>query len=340
MQEDQISCFHYPTSIVIVDDNKPFLEKIHFNIGKDILCMTYSNPEEAWNYIRHSIKQNSILKEIIGIDMSSEHYTHISSQLPLQYDVSKIYRHVYDRKRFAEISVAVVDYAMPSMSGNELCRKLKDLDSSIKIIMLTGEAEDPIAIELFNAGVIDKFLRKAQPNAEEDLKSSIIAMQNRYFQDLTYPIVQALVSDTDSSLGDPVFRRFFNKIYHDVSATSYYLIELSGSFLLMDNEGSPTFLIIKTVDELAGIADELENEGCPTELVESVRQGQLIPYFGSTQVNLHIKKGVIEKHLHEAKKLKGKKDYAYALLNELPGFSLERDKILSFNDYMTESEEM
>lgn len=335
MEENNISCFYYPTTVVVVDDNKSFLEKFQYSIGKDILCKTYSDPEEALAYIQNTVKKDAILKHIIAVDESSEHYSHASGQLPLQYDVSKIYEHVYNKDRFSEVSLIIVDYAMPSMNGEELCRRLKQIDgNSAKIIMLTGEADDPKAITLFNKGIIDKFLRKGQPNLEVDLKNSIIEMQKRYFLDLTYPIMQGLSSDKDSSLGDPIFRDLFNKIYLDIAASSYYLIELSGSFLFMDNAGVPTFLIIKTLDELEEIAEQIDKNKLPRKLIESVKNGELIPYFSHSSDDFDAEASVFEKHLYKAKKLKGKKDYVYALVNDLEGFSLKRDKILSFNEHI------
>ena len=69
--------------------------------------------------------------------------------------------HIYNKERFGETSVVVVDFAMPQMNGEEFCRKLGQLKgNSVKIIMLTGEADEEMAVRLFNAGVIDKFLRK------------------------------------------------------------------------------------------------------------------------------------------------------------------------------------
>jgi CheY-like chemotaxis protein len=336
MDENELACIHYPMTVVIIDDDESVLESIQLKIGKDIPCKTFSDPRKALDYLQHAIKKNDVLKNVIGIDESA-HYHHLSPNLPINYNIETLYEHVYDKNRFSEVSVIIVDYAMPGMDGEKLCRKLsRQRNNPVKIILLTGEVDEPMAVRLFNAGIIDKFLRKASQGLEEGLKKCIIEMQDHYFQDLTYPLVRGLVSEKDSALGDPAFRRFFNKLCKDVAASSYYLIEISGSFLLMDDAGSPTFLIIKLISELATIADGLEDSVLSQKVIRSIRSGEYVPYFGALDEDFYAAQPIFEKHLYKAKKLVGEREYAYAIFEEIPlGFSLDRDKITSFRTYIS-----
>jgi CheY-like chemotaxis protein len=331
----EISCIYYPTTVVVVDDNKSVLENIELKIGKYVPCKTYSNPNEALNFLQKEMKRTDILKNVIELDESSDHYSHVSTQVPIQYDISKIYEHVEKRDRFSEISVIVVDYAMPGLNGDELCRKLQRTKTNpIKIIMLTGEADEPIAVKLFNAGIIDRFMMKSQPNVDEELKNTIFEMQNLYFHDVNYPIVRGIASDKDSSLGDQVFVDFFSKLLRDISASSYYLIETSGSFFLMDSAGNPTWLLIRTLHELEEIANQIEPE-VSDELVDLIRRGEVVPYFGSHEPHYYADDKKLKKCLYKATRLKGERDYAYAILHEPPhGFAIKVDKIESLDDYI------
>ncbi len=337
MEEQKMTCIYHPTTVVVVDDNPSVLQNIQLTIGEIVPCKTFSVPEEALDYLEKDIKKNNALNEIIKINVESDNYTFESEQLPLQYDISQIHKIIYEKDRFSKVSLVVVDFAMPSMNGEEFCTKLRKVKgSTIKIIMLTGEANDPKAIQLFNSGVIDRFLRKAQHGTDEDLKKCIAEMQNIYFRDLTFQIVQGLSSEQNSSLGDPDFIKFFNKICHDISASSYYLIEISGSFLFLNNAGKPTWLIIKTLKELEEISHQIESH-ISEEIIASIHNGEVVPYFGGleTEIKCFGDEEELKKHLYKAEKLIGKKTYCYALLDELPGFPLERDKILSFNQYMS-----
>ena len=75
--------------------------------------------------------------------------------------------------------------------------KQKNQDTSVNIpkmpvvvATIANEADEDMAVKLFNAGVIDKFILKGQPGLAETLKNSIFEMQKRYFEDLTDPIVK------------------------------------------------------------------------------------------------------------------------------------------------------
>lgn len=335
MDENEISCIYYPTTVVAVDDNETVLRNLELKIGKNIPCITFSDPYKALDFMKVQMERSDVLKNIIGVDEHSEQYSHISSQIPIQCDISKILQHVMNKDRFSEISVLVVDYAMPGLNGEELCKQLKRKKSNpIKIIMLTGEADEPTAIKLFNLGIIDKFFMKSQVDVHEALESAIVAMSKHYFYDVNYPLVRAISSDDDSALGDPEFITFFNKLCEDISASSYYLIETSGSFFLTDNASNPTWLIIRTIKELEEIADQIESQNSE-ELIDSIRKGEVVPYFVDSEVDYYDNPEKLKKSLYKAKLLKGKKDYAYAILKEAPfGFPLKADKIMSLDEYI------
>lgn len=64
----------------------------------------------------------------------------------------------------------VTDVRMPDMSGLELARRLRDTGSVEPVIVITGHADVPLAIEAMRAGVVD-FIEK--PFDDEVLLSSI-----------------------------------------------------------------------------------------------------------------------------------------------------------------------
>jgi len=64
----------------------------------------------------------------------------------------------------------VTDVRMPGMSGIELARRLREMHSTEPVIVITGHADVPLAIEAMRAGVID-FIEK--PFDDEVLLASI-----------------------------------------------------------------------------------------------------------------------------------------------------------------------
>lgn len=68
--------------------------------------------------------------------------------------------------------VVVTDVRMPEMNGLELVRRLKAAGSTLPVIVITGHADVPLAVDAMRAGVVD-FIEK--PFDEEILLSSIRA---------------------------------------------------------------------------------------------------------------------------------------------------------------------
>ncbi|HYD04962.1 MAG TPA: response regulator FixJ [Reyranella sp.] len=77
-----------------------------------------------------------------------------------------------DRMDVLEPGCILTDVRMPEMSGLDLVRRLKALNVAMPIVIMTGHADVPLAIEAMKAGVVD-FLEK--PFDDEALLSALRA---------------------------------------------------------------------------------------------------------------------------------------------------------------------
>lgn len=330
MEKHGIACIYYPTSVLFVDDNAKFLKNITQALpllDPHIQCVSYTDPKKALQFIeqqQEKNKANIILKTIATniADLSLQ----TSGKLPIQFDISNLYKLAYDKDRFKEASVVVVDYSMPNISGDQFCQKLAN--SPIKKIMLTGEADTELAVELFNKGIIDAFLMKGKSNFEDDLVKSIHLLQKRYFQNLTNSIINRLSTNSDSCLMDPIFIDFFYDICKEHYISDYFLIDLSGSYLLLKNNGAPLWLVIKSQNEINDYVEFFSDAGANEKTIDKIKNGKEIPYFfNSTEYINSIEVG-IEKYLHPAKKLEGRKPYYYFLTDKLLNFPFDKTKVV------------
>lgn len=73
--------------------------------------------------------------------------------------------------RYQLAQTCVVDYAMPGTDGLKVLNTLQDWPGSR--ILLTGQADEQIAIQAFNGGLIDQFIPKQTPDIAERLLTAL-----------------------------------------------------------------------------------------------------------------------------------------------------------------------
>ncbi|MFA6036635.1 MAG: response regulator [Legionellales bacterium] len=323
-----IACCFFPTQVILLDDNSRFLEIMHVTLGDSSIVRAFNNPQRAIEYMKESAGEPFLRRCLHRPEeMQMNHRL-------IDVNVDAIAQEIYNPKRFFENTVMIVDYAMPSMHGLDVCEAVKHLP--LKKIMLTGEADDTIAVDAFNHGLIDKFLRKGV--SSQVIASTALELQKKYFIDQSTIIIDSLTRNMDyppSCLDDPIFISFFNDFCEKQNYTEFYLLDAMGSFLFLDMDANPTFLIVKDEDgmqtgfEMAELSDTPVNK----DLLNSLKNKEKLLYFFDKE---HQKSdaNTWDKYIHVATKIEGKDNYYYAITNDPHLYNIKRDKIFSFGEYL------
>ena len=177
-------------SVIMVDDNQSFLDSFGMELKYRGFLEGYTSPREA---LENIIKRDNLFnywKEYINAtecdDIDGEHETR-----SINFD--EIIKVASSKKRFCEPAVIIVDYDMPEMNGIDFCIGMKDHPS--QKIMLTGEAEHTIAVDAFNAGLINQFIVKDINTTKKEVISAVNKHIAQYFINFSKSLWQ-----TESSL--------------------------------------------------------------------------------------------------------------------------------------------
>lgn len=330
MQKTTIPVCYFPSTVLFVDDSRDFLLNFVLQLEEDLSYQVFDSPQKALTSICHVHGELERLKNrCLSEYTEAEHCPTTNSTINL--NLSAIHGEIYNRERFSEVSCVVVDYAMPGMNGLEFCQKLKHLP--IKKILLTGQADEKIAIEAFNKGLIDRYIKKNAENVSGLITDAIRQLQADYFSTMSETITNMLSVASPNCLQDEVFIDFFKDLLKSKAVVEYYLMDNSGSFLMLDAEGEMSSLIVKNEQDLKAHYDLGIDNGANQDVLDNLREGKKIPAF-ARDLSFDEPWSEWSSCLLPADALKGKETYFFSMIEDKSLLNLRKDGILSYGQYL------
>jgi len=256
--------FQRPGAIVFLDDDPDYLEMLalvlprHWNVKlflRPAECINYLHQEppfweaDAWNQqqlVGHWREGKPLIPQILGYWSK---YT----------------------ERYALTRVCVVDYSMPAMDGLQALAELVDWPGSR--VLLTGQADEQVAVRAFNRGLIDQFIAKQTPDisrrlidAVEHLLATPNARHAQTWRATLSPEQNALLRlpSVDQDLVRLAAKRW---VEHIVIGDPFGVIGL-------DAAGEASWLQLETTDGLKALAELGELEGIPPAGLDDIRNGR------------------------------------------------------------------
>jgi len=329
----KIPCIYFPTTVMLIDDNLSVLENLSLNLDVRLPVKLHQYPEQALRQLQSQLASPSINADFMKI-YSSEFTDGEDALLKVNFDA--IRRLLYNPNRFSQVTAIVVDHSMPKLTGLELCHRIKN--SPVKKIMLTGEAGPHMAIDAFNQGVIDQFIVKATPDMQSRLQNSIKAAQWNYFLSISESILTAIESQADCALREVTYQNMVKQYFLTHSPCEFYLIDLTGSFLFIDDHGRPSWMIVRSEEELLSyyeIAnDYAQSEKIPADILQNLKERKAIPFFFSEEdYKLPIR--AWKRYMHSAQPLPGNNRFYVSIIREDQQYDIHKAHIKSYNDYLS-----
>ncbi len=318
----------FPTTILLVDDNKEFLKALHLTINEEEATFyLFDNPRKILSQLNTLNEESSMAQNITEFNEFSK-----ISVTEKRTDFLKIINYLNSKNRFEKVSTLVVDYGMPEMNGLELCSAIEN--PFVQKILLTGEADEKVAVEAFNQGIIDAYIRKTDSNCKFKLKEIIRKSQMKYL----YRREAGLVDICEKSpLNDPIFLEHFTNILDKLDISEYYSLSSRFDFLLISRTGELHILWVQDENEAYSYYYEIEDfdeiefsNELKKDMQEYKKMLCFLPMNGE-----YPEITMWPSFLQPATVIKGeKKKYLTAVTQAAPFISGQ--KVLSYEEYATQ----
>lgn len=270
--------FH-PTTTILVDDVKSYLESVVLAAPVDLPFLTFDNPEEA---IPHIVERNQVDQKRFAelVQVKGDTDTLVIENTPVQELIVRFYtsslpKQVESLQRFNEISVIVADYAMPTMNGIEFFRKLGRIPQ--KRILLTGQADESIAVKAFNDGIIDQFITKGKPGVVRSLFDLVRRYQKDYFRHQYSFLRNAYQTEKDSLFASHDFEDLIAHLYESEGFLEHYFVNFPDGALLIDEDGRRRRLVALSEGDMDATVAEAIGYNAPGEFIDALKNREVVP---------------------------------------------------------------
>jgi CheY-like chemotaxis protein len=322
--------YQHPASIILVDDSASFIASVEYQLKPTLAVKSFQDPLEAIDWLRD--KYDTDDGKCLPIRIGYDEQTFSFERRTIALDVDRVYRIVLDPARFQTPAVVVVDYAMSTINGLDFCRALSGLPC--KKILFTGEANEMIAVDAFNEGLIDRYLKKSDPSSMDRLEVEIATLEREYFIEKSSTLKDLLVQHTYSFMSDEAMVKLVDLLIEQHGFVEYFLFPDPAGILFFDADGKATLMVVETRAGLISHLETAQDYNAPLELRESLRDALVVPFFWKSG-GMYTEKSVNwEQYCLPAKICNGRETYYWALF-DLPQDFLH-GPVYSYNKFLAD----
>ncbi|MGH8857150.1 MAG: response regulator [Polaromonas sp.] len=174
--------------------------------------------------------------------------------------------------RFALTQVCVVDYSMPAMSGLRVLSELTGWSGSR--VLLTGRADEQLAVSAFNRGLIEQFIPKQSPEIRLRLAGAIQSLlrlpDGRHQQTWR----ATLSREQHALLCNPSISQELENLTLSQGWIEHVVIGAPFGVLALDHKGGVSWLQLEPAENLPELAEMAESQGWDAPTVQDIRDGK------------------------------------------------------------------
>jgi CheY-like chemotaxis protein len=291
----------HPTTLLVLDDDPYYVESFKFHFGDQFPCVSYTQPERA---IEHLLSQEKLRPTFDNLLQRATSSGQVQQGQPetASRGAEQVKKIINDPNRFRRVSVVVVDFDMPAMTGVQVCRALHHLP--VRKLLLTGKAGVDTAISAFNEGVIDTFLTKHDPEIQKTLPRQVLRLQEEYFKATTEALGTAMARQEAGFLIDRGIQEAVAAIVKSRRIVEHYALGQPNGLLLVDHAGAAMVYLVMDAESLRAHWEVARDNGAPAALLDLLASMRAIPAFPTASGYFEKELGATwSRHLHPAQRI-------------------------------------
>ncbi len=266
-----------PGSILFLDDDVDYLEMLGMVIPGHIQIELFSRPAGFGRRMEEETArwEADALLQLQMIDRWR-------NGMPLLPQILNYWSTRPDRYRL--VQSCVVDYAMPGTDGLAVLNTLLDWPGSR--VLLTGQADEQIAVKAFNSGLIDQFVPKQTHDITRHLLAVLRKLAHTPHVRLNALWRSVLTPEQQSLLQIPAATEALQHL-SQTRWVEHVVVGAPFGMLGVTTDGACEWLQLEPVAGLAGLAELAGSAGMDFDTVRSVRAGERL-----AAVELHQQLGL------------------------------------------------
>lgn len=260
----KLPLFHRTGGIVFLDDHSDYLELVGMVLPSNWHVELFSRPsgflgrmtEEASRWERDVARHLAIL----------ERHRQGQPLIPLVLDYWAQYPERHELAR-----ICVVDYDMPGTHGLQVLASLTDWPGSR--VMLTGQADDQVAIQAFNLGLIEQFVQKQSHQIGQVLMTLLSRLMYQPHARLDAAWRTALRPEQLGLLRSPSVDAQLSE-YARLNWVEHAVIDEPFGLLGLRQDGSCEWMQLEPAGHLSELAELAASAGLSPDLVRDIEQAR------------------------------------------------------------------
>lgn len=268
---------HRPGSILFLDDDVDYLEMLGMVIPGHIQIELFSRPA---GFGRRMEAETARWEADASLQLQL--IDRWRNGVPLLPQILRYWSTQPDRYRL--VQSCVVDYAMPGTDGLTVLNTLLDWPGSR--VLLTGQADEQIAVKAFNSGLIDQFVPKQTHDITRHLLGVLRKLANTPHVRLNTLWRSVLTQEQQSLLQIPAVVEALQHL-SQTRWVEHVVLGAPFGMLGVTVEGRCEWLQLEPVAGLPGLAELAGSAGMDFETVRAVRAGEQL-----AAVELHQQLGL------------------------------------------------